>query len=415
MKELESVNELFSITDPLYEFGVFKTRKKQSIFEFWFGESQPPEKLISRLVTTFEINRLNYLKQSGLLFLIFPSATHTRFAHSIGTMNLGLYAIERIKVRHYKGEEDLEEFLLRENILEEFFVALLIHDIGHFPFSHTLEYSLKITSEYKDHENVTQSFIDKGSELYKRLKEEADKKSLPTIVEVCEDYKNIDLSKVRSLLDSSSKTPIKYLISGHIDLDRLDHYYRDSFFMGLKLAAVNISGFLNSIVIEIEPESRILLREEGIPHVLHLLFAKEMLWQRALDNDFNYAYQAMLVYAVEKWLEKKPEKLKDIPFMTEEILLSELSEVDECKKMIDRIFSRRPYHIIYKGETTLSENSIRTIFEEWKMKNSANEEDFLLFLPRNFQKKDAIFKEWGIFLLFLIQVKHAPLMIFMVT
>jgi len=387
--------EPFSYVDPLYEMGVFRTRKKQSIFEFLLGETQPPEKLISRLIDTYEMNRLNYLKQSGLLFLIFPSSTHTRFAHSIGTMNLGLYAMERIRVKGLHGIETLEDYLSRNGLMEEFLVALLLHDIGHMPFSHTLEGANKVKEKYGDHECITLNLLDENSSIYKRLKKYADEKGSETAVSVCKDYGEVDISVVIGLLSGEINDPIKELISGHLDIDRLDHCYRDSFFIGLKFATINIVGFLNSLVLEVEPNNpRIVVREDGVQHILHLLFAREMLFQKAFDNDFNCAYNAMLTYAVEKWLDENPEEIDNLPFITEETLLAKLTTCKVTQKMIDRIFNRKPYYLLYKGETTLKEEQVSERFHEWKARNAWEEDDFILYLPADFQQYTRASKEW---------------------
>lgn len=387
----------FSITDPLYELGVFRAEIGRDIYSEIFGSEDEFTKLYERLINSFEVNRLNYLKQAGLLYLIFPSATHSRFAHSLGCLILGTYALENVWVKQGKIMARLENYLKQRKLREEFLISHLVHDIGHLPFSHYLEENQFVKNKYKNHENITFDFLKKDSQLYKKLLTLANDRETETIVQICEDIPSIDIEKILLLLEEENKDPASQLVCGYLDLDRLDHYFRDSFFMGLKLASVNIKGFLDAIVIVVEDvleESRFTLRSEGIPHVLHLLFGREMLWQRALDNDVNRAYQSMCIRALDNWIEKEKDRIDDLPFITEEILISHLLSCPESKKLVDLIFSRRPYALMFKEEINIPERILKNIFNEWVKEEANDKDDFLLFIPRNFNKPESATNEW---------------------
>lgn len=388
--------ESLSIVDPLYELGVIKPESKDIYTEI-FGGEEMFERLYERLVNSFEINRLNFLKQAGLLYLIFPSATHSRFAHSLGCFILGTYALENIWVRRGKTIIRLEQYLKQRKLREEFLISLLVHDIGHLPFSHYLEENEFIKEKYGNHEKITFSFLTEDSDLYKRLFKEAQKMGSETVVQICKEMPSIDIKQILNLLDEENKDPVSQLVCGYLDLDRLDHYFRDSFFMGLKLASLNIRGFLHAIIVDVKDspeESRFVLRSEGVPHILHLLFGKEMLWQRAIDNDVNRAYQAMCIRAVDNWLESEKEKIEDLPFMTEDILINYLLSYPESKKLLDRIFARKPYVLMYKGESNITAKRLTHVFNEWVKKEADNKDDFLLFIPRNFNNPESAVSEW---------------------
>lgn len=386
----------FSIADPLYELGVFRTESGRDIYSEVFGGEEKFGRLYERLINSFEINRLNFLKQAGLLYLIFPSATHTRFAHSLGCFTLGTFALENMWVRKNGQLIRLDRYLQIRKIREEFLIALLIHDIGHLPFSHYLEDNELIKAKYQNHEKITMDFLNENSLLNKNLSEQARKYGTETIVDICKDLRTVEIEKIQLLLEEENEDPASQLVCGYLDLDRLDHYYRDSFFMGLKLASVNVRGFLQAIVIDDDSErSRFFLRSEGVPHVLHLLFGREMLWQRALDNDVNRSYQAMCIKALDLWLADNKDKIDEIPFMTEDVLISSLRECPKSKSLIDQIFSRRPYALMLKKEdSNMSEKQVRSVFYEWLKQNSYDEKDFLLFVPRNFQKEKTVISEW---------------------
>jgi len=388
--------ESFSISDPLYELGVFRMDSGRDIYSEIFGGREEFGILYERLINSFELNRLNFLKQAGLLFLSFPSATHSRFAHSLGCFTLGTYALEHMWVKQNKSMIRLEKYLKQKKMREEFLIAHLVHDIGHLPFSHYLEENESIKKAYKDHEAITAEFLTADSELYSRLTEEADKLESETIVRICKDLREIDIKKIKYLLAEENKDPASQLVCGYLDLDRLDHYYRDSFFMGLKLASVNIKGFLDAIVIDHETDSsRFFLRSEGVPHILHLLFGKEMLWQRAFDTDINRAYQSMFIRAVDKWIESKKNTLEKIPFMTEDTLMDELRTCESSRRLTDLIFSRRPYALAWKEEdSNMTLKELKAKFKNWVEKEANDKNDFLLFAPKNFQKGETIINEW---------------------
>jgi len=391
------VSESFSIIDPLYEVSRFGVGMNKDLYSEFFGAEESFENLYLELINTYEMNRLNFLKQAGLLFLIFPSATHTRFSHSLGCFILGSYALTSILVKEGGETVTLEEYLNQKNSLEEFLIALLVHDIGHLPFSHYLEASQKVKDFYGNHEKITEAFLTEGTKLHEILSKHAGDKDTNTITQVCKKYSNINMDKLIGFLTGSS-TPgdsISQLITGYLDLDRLDHYYRDSFFMGLKLASINVRGFLDAIVLVIDKDgnSQFFLRKEGIPHVLHLLFGREMLWQRAFDNDFNRAYQAMLIKAFDKWIQENEVRLIDLPFMTEDELITELYSCDDSRSLFERIMMRKPYFLAYKAESSMSEKEVKESFSYWLRKRAKNDTDFLLFMPKNYKKEDFT-NEW---------------------
>ncbi len=389
-------SEIFSITDPLYELTTLRNEFGKDLYDEIFGGEDKFYEIYHRLVNTYELNRLNFLKQAGLLFLIFPSATHTRFSHSLGTFTLGTYALENIMVKSKNNYIKLEGHLRPIKVREEFLISLLIHDIGHLPFSHLLEESDIIKEKYINHENITLLFLTKESELYKSLKKHADKNNSETILDVIDCYKNnINIEKVKQLLDENNEDPISELICGYLDLDRLDHYYRDSFFTGLKLASISIKGFLDSIIIDIDSEKpKVVLRPEGLPHVLQLLFGREMLWQRAFDSDINRAYQSMFVKAVDSLLKNNKELIDKLPFMNEDELIVNLYSSNKSKDLTERIFSRKPYYLLYKKQTTMNEKELINAFNNFLKKYANNDFDFLLFIPRGFGKTLNMLKEW---------------------
>lgn len=388
----------FSIVDPLYELGAFKTHPFTDPYSAVFEPSDTSDNLYERLCQTYELNRLNFLKQAGLLYLIFPSATHTRFAHSIGTFVLGTYALENIYVSlPDKTSVNLERYLNNRGAKDNFLIALLTHDIGHLPFSHHLESNEDIRKCFGNHENITNDFLTTDSQLYRNLSQKAQENNLETILDVCAKCKEtVDINQVKNLLDEDNEDPISQLVCGYIDLDRLDHYYRDSFFMGSKLASMNVKGFLDAVLINaVSDEPKIYLREEGVQHVLSLLFGKEMLWQYALDRDDRRSYQIMFNKSVERWLQNdNGNKIRMLPFMSEEVLVGELYSCEKSRKLIESVYSKKPYPLMWKEETYLKESEFKRRFNEWIDEEGLDEDDCFYLLPANFQNTQKVSKEW---------------------
>jgi hypothetical protein len=118
-------------------------------------------------------------------------------------------------------------------------------------------------------------------------------------------------------------------------------------------------------------------------HALNLLFGREMLWQRAFDSDRNRAYQAMFVRAFEEWATK--ERVAELPFMSEDELVADLSRWPASAAIMNRILSRQPYPVLYKKEETyLGEKEVIRMFTDWVKKNAGEGDDYLLFLPSSF-------------------------------
>ena len=168
--------------DPLYEVLLFGDIPKQesvrSMFRAGAGQIEL-KKSILPFIRCPEVSRLNWLNQAGLLHLIFPSGTHSRFAHSLGSLHLGSIALNAVTVtvKDGSGSETNTLFSHLKDIgwLEEFIIALFLHDLGHYPFSHTLEKNLGLRNILNDdlvsHEDVAcQLILGEGKvfESYKR-------------------------------------------------------------------------------------------------------------------------------------------------------------------------------------------------------------------------------------------------------
>lgn len=398
--------------DPLYEVVVFSTlaSERGPRATFWTspkeGGEEPDDdtevgievwsKQFLPILHTYEFNRLNYLKQAGLAWLVFPSATHSRFSHALGCWLLSEWAGETVlvsepipgkKKNQQRSLARLGEKLREVEMLEEFQLALLLHDIGHFPFSHVIENNDVLLAKYAakngdvvlDHESIGRELIQGGGKVCamfreytrKKLGEVEDERFLS---EALKKFSGVNAGNILYILDPRSCAlpremshkkslllAVHELVSGVIDLDRLDHYHRDSHFMGVHLGQFNVRGLLHHMMLTSEDVEeggamKIQLFGDGIDHAFQMLYAKTSLTQAVFNNECNLAYEVMLNHAINlHWQEaEKDITLEDfqlfLPFYDDSELLHTLlqSPCLEAANIVQRIYLRRPFYCVGK-------------------------------------------------------------------
>jgi HD superfamily phosphohydrolase len=398
--------------DPLYELNVFSNSHSVSTFRLFFeGRNSEERNFYEEVLNTYEMGRLFHLKQSGLAFLIFPSATHNRFAHSIGTWTLGTLAMSESKVLISPSRRDDRpgrgiEFESLSNYLSgpenspkglSFLMSLLVHDIAHKPFSHILENNESmIKAGVKTHEESGIDIIqgNKEAPIFASYQKRAESMGLPMISTVLKEYEDkgmLSVKTISDLLEGGQKEDsmiqlLHELVSGVVDLDRLDHYNRDSYFTGVKLAGVGIRGILENIIID-PSEKRIYIHEDGVNHVLHLLFAKELLWKEALDSDRIRSYDTMLNRAVSIYLDSNAtghDTAYDIASSMDDELVSMLRTGKDSRDLIDRIMSRRAYLQMWNGPTNWERSRLMGRFSEFLNDNKLDPNRWLIHVPQNY-------------------------------
>lgn len=371
--------------DPLYETITFQrglpTRQG---FLHWEDPIDPKD-----IVMSAEFSRLAHLKQTGLAWLVFPSATHTRFSHSIGCWQLGRLAESLIKVKcHISANSfirSLRVWLERIRLREEFYLALLLHDIGHGPLSHTLEHNkvfqdgLRIAGVANtDHEHRGVSLIDcKGPLSEYWMEEIVPYRYGKAVITLKDTKKSFEVLKERICLPSiyylmtgddkyqnqckhshrECLPVVKELVSGLLDLDRLDHYARDSYFSGIRHVSINLRGFLNNITLDPtkqneKMEALIWLSKDGASYAASLLFSKRQIHTTMFRNPIVMALHSMINWTLTKYIEtydkNKGELCLALSLMTDDQLIDTLSRSteDSCKYMCQRIRVCNPYFFI---------------------------------------------------------------------
>ena len=187
--------------------------------------------------------RLRRISQTGLLSLIFPGATHTRFHHAIGAMHLMFNALEILKQKDMKISTEEEKGAM---------LAVLLHDVGHGPFSHALE---NILMDNWHHEKL----------------------SLLLMEQLNEEFSGELTIAIQMFQGKYHRKFFNQLISSQLDVDRLDYLKRDSFYTGVSEGNINTQRILSTLNVL---DDELVLDEKGIYSIEHYLVARMfMYWQ----------------------------------------------------------------------------------------------------------------------------------------
>lgn len=218
--------------------------------------SVPNPSVLLDLIDHPYFQRLRRIAQTALTYYVYPGAHHTRFHHALGAYHLMTQAVE---VLRQKGVEITEE----ES--EGVCIAILLHDIGHGPFSHTLEHTIIDVH----HEDLSLAFMEE-------LNEEFDNK-----LEVA----------LSIFQDKHSKRYLHQLVSGQLDMDRLDYLNRDSFFTGVSEGVIGYDRIIKMLNVA---DGELVVEEKGIYSIEKFLISRRiMYWQVYLHKTVLAAEQML--------------------------------------------------------------------------------------------------------------------------
>ncbi len=222
---MNQINKLKILNDPIYGF------------------ISIPNPFIYDLIQHPYFQRLRRISQMGLSYLVYPGAHHTRFHHALGCMHIMQKAIEVLRFKGVSISEEEENALL---------VAILLHDIGHGPFSHAMEHSIV---EDVNHEAISLLFM-------KNLNDEFDGKLSLAIQIFKGDYQR------KFMLQ---------LISSQLDMDRMDYLKRDSFYSGVAEGNISSDRLIQMMTVV---NDQLVIEEKGIYSVEKFLMARRLMyWQ----------------------------------------------------------------------------------------------------------------------------------------
>ena len=250
------------------------TNNKLKIFnDPIYGFITIPNTLIFDLIAHRYFQRLRRISQMGLSCLVYPGAHHTRFHHALGCLHLMQNAI---RILRFKGVKISN---LEENGL---YVAILLHDIGHGPFSHAMEHSIV---ENFSHESISLKFME---------------------VLNIEFYGELDTA----ISMFKGEYPRKFfgqLISGQLDIDRSDYLKRDSFYTGVSEGNINSERLISMMNVV---DDELVIEEKGIYSVEKFLIARRLMYWQVYLHKTSLVAEQMIMRVLKRAKDLTPMNLK---------------------------------------------------------------------------------------------------------
>lgn len=237
---MRSRNKLKIINDPIYGF------------------IHIPSTLVFDIIEHPYFQRLRRINQMGLSYLVFPGAKHTRFEHVLGCVFLMQKTVEMLR---FKGVQ------ISDKEAEGLYIAILLHDIGHGPFSHAMEHSIV---EGISHEEISLRFMQELNKVFNG--------KLDTAIAIFQ--------------GTYPRKFMHQLISGQLDMDRADYLKRDSFYTGVAEGNINSERLISMLNVR---NDELVVEEKGLYSVEKFLIARRLMyWQVYLHKTSVVAEQILI-------------------------------------------------------------------------------------------------------------------------
>lgn len=240
-----------------------KQNKRKIINDPIYGFVTIPSELVYDLINHPYFQRLRRIKQLGMTNLVYPGALHTRFHHAIGAMWL---MVEAVKVLQSKGIE------ISAEEEEAVIIAILLHDIGHGPFSHALEHTIV---HGVNHEDISGMLMQKLNEVFKG---------------------KLGLA-IKIFNDKYPKKFLHQLVSSQLDMDRLDYLKRDSFFTGVSEGVISSDRIIKMLNVD---KNKLVIEEKGIYSIEKFIIARRLMYWQVYLHKTVLSAENMLVKILQR-------------------------------------------------------------------------------------------------------------------
>ena len=253
---MRSRNKLKIINDPIYGF------------------IHIPSTLVFDIIEHPYFQRLRRINQMALSYLVFPGAKHTRFEHVLGCVFLMQKTVEMLR---FKGVQ------LSDKEAEGLYIAILLHDIGHGPFSHAMEHSIV---EGISHEEISLLFMQDLNKVFNGKLETA----------------------IAIFQGTYPRKFMHQLISGQLDMDRADYLKRDSFYTGVAEGNINSERLISMLNVR---NDELVVEEKGLYSVEKFLIARRLMYWQVYLHKTSVAAEQILIRLLKraKELEQQGQKL----------------------------------------------------------------------------------------------------------
>ena len=242
---------------------VYRTNKRKIINDPVYGFISIPGELIYDIIEHPWFQRLRNIKQLGLTNFVYPGANHSRFQHCLGALYLMDTALKTLKSKGVEISQSEEEAAL---------IAILLHDIGHGPFSHALEASLINGIR---HEDLSLLLMEKLNETFEG---------------------RLDLA-LEIFKGSYSRKFLHELIAGQVDMDRLDYLRRDSFFTGVIEGSVGSDRIIRMLNVV---DDKLVIDEKGIYSLEKFLIARRLMYWQVYMHKTVLSSESLLVKVLKR-------------------------------------------------------------------------------------------------------------------
>ena len=232
--------------------------KKKIINDPVYGFITIPSALLFDLISHPYFQRLRYIKQLGMTHLVYPGALHTRFHHALGAMHLMGLTVDVLRGKGHTITKEEEESAK---------IAILLHDIGHGPFSHALEHSL--VNGIK-HEDISMLIMEQLNVQFEG------KLSQAILIFKGQYHKNF----------------LTQLVSGQLDLDRMDYLNRDSFFTGVSEGVISFDRIIKMLNVL---DDNLVIEEKGIYSIENFLISRRLMYWQVYLHKTVIAGEQLLV------------------------------------------------------------------------------------------------------------------------
>lgn len=249
--------------------------KKKIVNDPVYGFINIPNELIYDIIQHPYFQRLRRIKQLGLSDFVYPGALHTRFNHALGAMHLMTKALDTLRAKGH---------MIFDAEYEAAQIAILLHDIGHGPFSHTLEFSL---FDGVDHEQITTWVLKKiNREFGGRL----------------------DLA-IQIFNGTYPRRFLSQLVSSQLDSDRLDYLNRDCFFTGVQEGTIGAERIIRMLDVR---NDELVVEEKGIYSIESFLSARRLMYWQVYLHKTSIGAENMLIQLIKR-ARKLSQQGKEIP------------------------------------------------------------------------------------------------------
>ena len=258
----------------------------------WNNIRLEPEALA--VVDTPALQRLRYVRQLGHAFLVYPGATHTRFEHALGTYHLARRVLAQLDEIEGRRADPVEGLAVR--------LAALLHDIGHYPFSHALE-----EAGLPHHEDLAARHLTTGP--------------LAAVLEGL----GVPAARLLPLIQGKSPSPLGGIVASSLDVDKLDYLSRDATMCGVPYGVIDVDRLLTSLTLA---DGRLSLHAKGLAALESLLFAKYQMYRNVYWHHAVRSATAMFKRLVRRTIAAGRMSAETIAVATDDGLTHELAQHD---------------------------------------------------------------------------------------